>query len=114
MNTHHMLIETKQQNVDLWEAWIDMQTATTGAATLYVIGDIYTDNRVKQPYFIKKEHAGSKVLALEIHPATTAEDGYISEIMYAEELQHIDQYSAICIYAGNELLTRIQDIEKIS
>jgi hypothetical protein len=114
MNTHHMLIQSKQQNVDLWEAWIDMQTASNGgSAVLYLIGDVFTDDRFAQPFFIKKKQANPEVLALEIKPGITSEDGYITEIMYSEELFRINQYSAIHIYAENELLTKIQDIEKI-
>ena len=51
-----MLIESKQQNVDLWEAWIDMQTSSNSAATLYLIGDVFTDDRLAQPFFIKKKN----------------------------------------------------------
>ena len=109
-----MLTESKIQNVDLWEAWIDLQTASNGGvATLYLVGDVFSDDRLAQPYFIKKKHPRSNVLALDIKPGITTEDGYITEIMYAEELQHIDQYTDVYIYAGNELLTRIQDLEKI-
>jgi hypothetical protein len=114
MNNPHMLIQSKQQNVDLWEAWIDLQNANAGIATLYIIGDVFTDDRFAQPYFIKKQRAGSKVLELEILPGITNEEGYITEVMYAEELDNIDQYTAIFIYAGDELITRIHDIEKIS
>ena len=72
-----MLIESKQ-NVDLWEAWIDLQTtANGGAATLYLIGDVFTDDRLAQPYFIKREHNNPKILALEILPGITSEDGYV-------------------------------------
>ena len=108
-----MLIDSKQQNVDLWEAWIDMQVSSNGAATLYLIGDVFTDDRLEQPFFVKKNHADADVLALQIMPGITSEDGYITEIMYAEELMQVDQYSAIHIYAKNELLTSIQEIEKV-
>ena len=115
MNTHHMLIQSKQQNVDLWEAWIDLQTASNGGvATLYIIGDVFTDDRFSQPYFIRREHNNPKILSLEILPGITSEEGYLTEIMYAEELNFVNQYTAIFIYSGNELVTRIQDIEKIS
>ena len=115
MNTHQMLIESKQQNIDLWEAWIDLQTATSGgAATLYLIGDIFIENVFAKPFFKKRENDASDVLSLEILPGITSEDGYVTEIMYSEELLQIDQYNAIFIYAGNELFAKIQDIEKIS
>ena len=113
MNTHHMLIQSKQQNVDLWEAWIDMQSASNGTTTLYLIGDVFTDDRFAQPSFIKKNHPNPQVLALEIIPGITSEDGYLTEIMYSEELKNVDRYSAIHIYAEDQLVTRIQDIEKI-
>ena len=109
-----MLLQLKQQNVDLWEAWIDLQTAANDVATLYVIGDVYTDDRFAQPYFIKREHPFPDVLALEILPGITSDDGYVTEIMYTEELNNAAQYSSILIYVGNDLVTRIEDIEKIS
>ena len=109
-----MLIESKQ-NVDLWEAWIDLQTVTNGgAATLYLIGDVFTDDRFAQPYFIRREHNNPRILALEILPGITSEEGYITEVMYAEELDRLNQYTAIFIYAGGELVARINEIEKIS
>ena len=114
MNYTHMLIQSKQTNVDLWEAWIDMQIASNGGvATLYLIGDVFTNDRIAQPFFIKKEHTNAKVLALEILPGLSSEEGYITEIMYAEELLHVDQYTTVHIYAENELIARIKDIEKI-
>ena len=115
MKTNHMLIQPKQQNVDLWEAWIDLQTTYSGGtATLYLIGDIFTENIFAKPFFKKREDFLPEVLSLEILPGITSEDGFVTEIMYSEDLQEIDQYKTICIYAGNELLTQIQDIEKVA
>ena len=115
MNTNHMLIQPKQQNVDLWEAWIDLQTTNNGGtATLYLIGDIFTENVLAKPFFKKREDFIPEVLSLEILPGITSEDGYVTEIVYSEDLREIDQYKTIFIYAGNELLTQIQDIEKVA
>ena len=115
MNSPYMLIESKQQNVDLWEAWIDLDNANSeGAATLYLIGDIFTESIFAKPFFKKREDFIPDVLSLEILPGITSEDGYVTEIMYSEDLQEIDQYKSIFIYAGNELLTQIQDIERIA
>lgn len=108
-----MLIKSKQQNVDLWEAWIDTQTATNEAATLYLIGDIFTNDRLAKPFFRKRNDTIPETLSLEIIPGITSEDGYLTEIMYSEELKYVDQYKNIFIYAGNELITQIADIEKI-
>ncbi len=110
-----MLIQTKQQNVDLWEAWIDLQATGNGeTAILYLIGDIYTENVFAKPFFKKRENYIPDILSLEILPGITSEEGYVTEIMYSEELQEVNQYKTIFIYAGNELLTQIEDIEKIA
>ena len=108
-----MLIKSKQQNVDLWEAWIDTQTPTNGAATLFLIGDIFSNDRLAKPFFKKRMHSTPGILSLEIFPGITSEDGYITEIMYSEELHHLDQYTSIFIYAENELVFKIHEIEKI-
>ena len=110
-----MLIQPKQQNVDLWEAWIDLQTANNGGgATLYLIGDVFTNNVFAKPFFKKREDFIPEVLSLEILPGIDSEDGYVTEIVYSEDLQKVDQYKTIFIYAGNELVTQIQDIEKVA
>src|SRR5688572_26361605 len=103
-----MISALKQQDVDLWEAWIDLQNnLETNCSTLYVVGDVFSDDRFSQPYFIKREHDDPKVLMLEILPGISSEDGYVTEILYAEELDAIDQYKSIIIYSAGELVTQI-------
>lgn len=105
-----MINKAQMQEVDLWEAWIDFQS-TTGLATLYVIGNVFTNYDFIQPYFIKKNTGDTEVLALEILPQICSENGFETEIMYAEEIYRIDQYKSIAIYSGEELITSITDIE---
>jgi hypothetical protein len=108
-----MIVDFKQQDVDLWEAWIDVQsTDTENRFTLYVVGDVFTDDKLSYPYFKKKETDDLKVLALEILPGITSEDGYVTEILYAEELDAMNQYESIAIYAGSEIIKTISDIER--
>lgn len=103
----------KQLDVDLWEAWIDMQSVDSkDCPTLYVVGDVFTNDKIAQPYFHKLPSVNPTVLALEILPALATEDGYIMEVLFAEELEHIDQYDTILIYFKNELITSITEIEK--
>lgn len=107
-----MITDLKQQDVDLWEAWIDVQsTDSEDRLTLYVVGDVFTDDTICLPYFIKKESANPKSLILEILPGITSEEGYVTEILYAEELDCIGQYESIIIYANKEKITAITDIE---
>ena len=113
MNTLHMITHPKQQDVDLWEAWIDLQSTDSGNRfTLYVVGDVFTDDAVTQPYFTKRRGGDPGTLALEIHPGITSEEGYVTEILYAEELDTMDCYDTIVIYAGNEVVTTINEIER--
>ncbi len=110
-----MISELKQQDVDLWEAWIDLPSnSETNCPTLYVVGDVFSDDRFSQPYFIKRVHENPNVLVLEILPGISSEDGYVTEILYAEELDIIDQYQTIIIYAGGEIVTQIYDIEQLN
>lgn len=110
----YMISELKKQDVDLWEAWIDLETTNEAdCPTLYVVGDVFTDDRLAQPYFIKRNHADPSVLALEILPGIASEDGYVTEILYAEELEHFNQYQTILIFVQGEVISRIKDIETI-
>lgn len=111
----YMITDLQQQDVDLWEVWIDVQsTETESRYTLYVMGDVFTNDKLSLPYFRKKEVANKNVLALEILPGITSEDGYVTEILYAEELETVNQYACIVIYAGDELITTITDIETLA
>ncbi len=105
-----MISTLSSQQVDLWEAWVDLQS-TEGFATLYVIGNVYTDERLTQPFFVKKEQEDASLLRLEIYPAICSEEGYETEIMYAEELDNLCHYHSIEIYAGSELVTKITGVE---
>ena len=96
--------------VDLWEAWVDLQ-AGERFATLYVIGNVYTDKRMTQPYFVKREQPDSSLLLLDIQPIVLSDEGFETEIMFAEELDSLCSYKTIEIYQGAELITRISEIE---
>lgn len=101
-------------NVDLWEAWIDLQLSNdANCPTLYVMGDVYSDDQMLQPYLTRQESSDPTVLKLEIKPGTASEDGYVTEVLYAERLENIYRYQSIHIYLNDELITEIQDIEKL-
>lgn len=111
-----MIQEAKQVNIDLWEAWIDLQSpGKLDGGTLYVTGDVFTTDDFLQPFFVKRTNksAGSGELVLEIIPNLISEEGYIAELMYSEDLEDVDRYQRISIYAGNQLLTTLTDIEKL-
>lgn len=107
-------IESKANNVDLWEAWIDMQgSGNSERGTLYLIGDLIVSSRILKPTFVKRESDTNPdhELVLEIVPNIIAEDGYAVEIFYAEDLQYPNQYKSITIYYAGEVLAKINEIE---
>lgn len=115
MKSVQMLTTSKQQNVDLWEVWVDLQTSThENGGTLFLIGDVFITDDLVQPYFQKKAHSNPKVLSLELVPGITSEDGFVAEVMYSEDLQHSMQYSEILIYSGDEVVAHINDIEVLA
>ncbi|MEI6948737.1 hypothetical protein V9K67_16220 [Paraflavisolibacter sp. H34] len=110
-----MIAKPKEQNIDLWEAWIDLLCPGSKAGTLYVIGDVLMSSDLVQPYFIKRQSPMDipGVLVLEIVSNKIYDEAYVTEIMYAEELDDMEQYNVIKIYAGDELVKTIDDIERL-
>ena len=101
-------------NVDLWEAWIDLQLSNdANCPTLYVMGDVYSDDQMSQPFLMRKEGGDPTVLKLEIKPGLASEDGYVTEVLYAERLENIYRYQAIHIYLNEEVVAEVNDIEKL-
>ncbi|MCU7547710.1 hypothetical protein OCK74_01230 [Chitinophagaceae bacterium LB-8] len=105
---------TKENNIDLWEAWIDMQNSGKNQrGTLYIIGDVVINNRILRPFLVKKEavHPTKDELLLEVIPHIISENGYTVEVFYSEELQSPNQYKSITIYSGNIQIAKITEIE---
>ena len=111
-----MTTNTVAQNIDLWEAWIDVQAdGQNHNATIFVIGDVMVNNLILEPRFKKCTPPPGKEcrLFLEIVPNVLCEDGTEIEIMYAEELAHINQYCGVSIYLNGEVFVEIDDLEII-
>lgn len=104
------------QNVDLWEAWIDVQvTDDATVATLFVVGDVVVNNPILEPRFVKvTPPAGMEGrLVLEIVPNVLSEEGPETEILYAEELEHMDQYTGVSVCVEGQVLVAMNDLEII-
>ena len=106
--------DTKQNNLDLWEAWIDMQdSGENKRGTLYIIGDVLVSNRILRPFLIKKETVppAEDELVLEVIPHIISESGHAVEVFYSEELHSPNQYKSITICSGNYIIANITEIE---
>lgn len=107
---------TVAQNIDLWEAWIDVQASGKDhSATIFVIGDVMVNNLILEPRFKKCPPPPGKEgrLTLEIIPNVICDDGTEIEIMYAEEMVHINQYSGVSIFLEGSIFVEIDDLEII-
>jgi hypothetical protein len=104
------------QNIDLWEAWVDVQsTDDQPTATLFVIGDVVVNNLILEPKFEKRPSLPGRphCLVLEIVPNVLCDEGTEVEIVYAEKLKHTDQYTGVMIMAGGELIVEMNDLDII-
>ncbi|SHF43855.1 hypothetical protein SAMN05444008_10810 [Cnuella takakiae] len=100
-------------NIDLWEAWVDIEhTTESTTATLYVIGEICVNNTMLEPRFEKlQDQSTNGRLFLEIVPNILCENGLETEILYSEKLDHPHQYNAITIMVHGEVMFEINDLE---
>jgi hypothetical protein len=106
--------ESRKNNLDIWEAWIDVQeSGGRQRGTLYIIGDVPVNNHVLRPLLVKKQFNlnGKDELFLEILPGINTEAGKAVEVFYSEELESLDQFKSVTIFAGNKIIAKINEIE---
>jgi hypothetical protein len=106
-----MITQLKQQDIDLWEAWIEYdQFNPEHFGTLYVVGDILTDQKQTEVILKKKNDDEGKQLILEI-PERQIGRKRMREASYSEPIEDLNQYTSICIYSGTDLVARFDEIE---
>lgn len=99
-----------QQDIDLWEVWIEFdQSHPEHFGILYVHGEILTDKK-NTSSLIKTQAEVRGQLALQL-PARSSGLCHTKEVLYSEPIRNLNQYTSICIYAGNELIGCFDDIE---
>lgn len=103
------------EDLDLWEAWVDLQGTESGKAVLYVIGDVFVGKSITNPVLVKKQVQGAAPghLYLEIMPSIVTEYGRLTELCYAECLENVRQYSKVHICVGEEVVSEIGEIEAV-
>jgi hypothetical protein len=110
-----MIYNTIQQDIDLWEAWVEFDAVATNCfGTLYITGEVLVDKKENHPFIIKCVRENEpQTLVLKIQNSTSANASKTAEVVYSEPLHNIDQYNCVKIYKGNELITLIEDIEVV-
>lgn len=98
-----------QHDVDLWEVWIEFDPSHPhNFGTLYVHGEITANKKTRSAF--KKMGTEDGQLSLWLPPR---QDGpaCTKEVLYSEPIKNLNQYTSVCIYAGEELIGSFDDIE---
>jgi len=99
-----------QPDTDLWEIWIEYdQFHPEYFGTLYVHGEIPTDKKTSLS-LIKIGTSEDNQLSLQL-PVESSGISNTKEVLYSEPIRNLNQYTSVCIYAGNELIGCFNDIE---
>lgn len=99
-----------QQETDLWEVWIEYdQFHPEYFGTLYVHGEIAADKNTSSSLVKIAANSGEQ-LNLRI-PERQSGLSHTREVLYSEPVRNLNQYSSVCIYAGEELIGCFNDIE---
>lgn len=103
------MMKAIQQDIDLWEVWIEYdQFHPQYFGTLYVHGETATGK--KNGLSLRKISTGGCQLNLQL-PVVSSKNQYTNEVLYSEPIWNLNQYTSVCIYAGNELISCFNDIE---
>jgi hypothetical protein len=107
-----MTTPEKQQDVDLWEIWIEYDPSSPGFfGTLYILGEIsVNDKNPLGSLLMRTETTEGKVLRLQA-PVFKPGRQKIKEVFYAEPVRQLDQYAAVHIFSGNEMIAKLDEIE---
>jgi len=112
-----MMYQTLQQEVDLWEAWIEFDhVSSTHFGTLYVIGEVMSGSKGRKPVIrkeIQEEMPSQLILHIQAGPEALHVRPKNTEVMYSETIRTINPYRSVLIYRDGELVATIDDIEVV-
>lgn len=108
-----MISNELKQDVDFLEVWIEFDPLSPHHfGTLYLFGEINLPTENRRAFPLKKiGHSGS-VLILDA-PCNTATTPRRREVFYSEPVADLDQYKSVHIYAGQNLVVIINEIEML-
>jgi len=98
-----------EQGLNVWEAWIEYdQLNPEYFGILYVHGEMVTDRRCGAS-FLKARTEDDQLIIQLVDPASG--NYRTREIVYSQPIRNINQYNSIFVYAGDQLITCLDDIE---
>ena len=112
-----MIYQTLQQEVDLWEAWIEFDhVSSSHFGTLYVIGEVMCGNKCRKTVVrkeVQEEMPSQLILHIQAEPIPASMRLKNTEVMYSEIIKTISPYRSVLIYRDGELVAAIDDIEVV-
>ena len=106
------MINQSIQDIGLWEVWIEYDQFDPNIfGTLYVIGEIHSDPLCNTQFKKITSCDNNSSLLLSIPTHTHGKKSRIREILFSEPIESLDKYDSVCIYSGNELVIRFDEIE---
>lgn len=98
-----------EQGLNVWEAWIEYdQFHPEHFGILYVHGEMVIDRKCGAS-FIKARTEEDHLIIQLIDPSS---GNYRNrEMVYSQPIKNINQYNSIFVYAGDELVACLDDIE---
>jgi hypothetical protein len=103
------MMKTLQQDLDLWEVWIEYdQFHPEYFGTLYVHGEILSDKRASSQ--LTKIDKGGCQLRLQL-PSRASGPNFTKEVLYSEPIRNLNQYTSVCLYAGEKVVAYFSNIE---
>jgi hypothetical protein len=99
-----------QQDIDLWEVWIEFDPSHPEYfGTLYVHGEVIIDKKMRSS-LTRVASKDDYQLNLQL-PVRSASFRCTKEVLYSEPIRNLNQYTSVCIYAGDELIGSFNEIE---
>jgi len=98
------------QDIDLWELWIEFDPYDPRYfGILYLHGEILTDHKYKS-IPVKKTQTVSNKLILQL-PSRSISSNRTKEVLYSEPVRNLNQYTSVEVYAGDELIVSLNELE---
>jgi len=98
-----------EQGLNVWEAWIEYdQFHPEYFGILYVHGEMVTDRKCSSSFIKARTEDDQLIIQL---VASSSGNYRTREIVYSQPIKNINQLNSIFIYAGEELITCLDDIE---
>ena len=98
-----------EKGLNVWEAWIEYdQLHPEYFGILYVHGELVTDRKCSAPS-IKATTEDDQLILQMVKPSSG--NYRTKEIVYSQPIKNINEYDSIFVYAGDELITCLDEIQ---